>query len=84
MLLACVNTFIVDDSLYERTRCRKTELGSRVFDYVSMRYTQGFRLMTLGWTDENTSLPINSVLLASSKRQNILGTQKEFDISSKL
>lgn len=74
-----VNAFIIDDSLYERTSCRKTELGSRVFDHVSMQYTQGFRLMTLGWTDGNTFLPINSVLLASSKRQNILGTQKKFD-----
>ncbi len=32
-----VNAFVVDDSLFERTSCRKTELGSRVFDHVSMK-----------------------------------------------
>ena len=74
-----VNAFIVDDSLFERTSCRKTELGSRVFDHVSMRYTKGFRLMSLGWTDGNTFVPINSTLLASPKKSNILGIQKQFD-----
>ncbi len=43
-----VNAFVVDDSLFERTICRKTELGSRVFDHVSMKYKKGYRLMTLG------------------------------------
>lgn len=68
-----VNAFIVDDSLFERTSCKMTELGSRVFDHVSMRYTQGYRLLTLGWTDGNTFLPVNSCLLASSKEQNLIG-----------
>ena len=43
-----VNAFVVDDSLFERTSCKKTELGSRVFDHVSMRYRKGYRLMALG------------------------------------
>lgn len=68
-----VNAFVVDDSLFERTSCRKTELGSRVFDHTSMRYCKGYRLMTLGWTDGNTFLPINSCLLASSKESNLIG-----------
>ena len=33
-----VNTFVVDDSLFELTNCRKTKLGFRVFDHVSMKY----------------------------------------------
>lgn len=74
-----VNAFVVDDSLFERTSCKKTELGSRVFDHVSMRYTKGYRLMTLGWTDGNTFLPINSTLLASSKASNLIGPQEHFD-----
>ena len=55
-----VNAFVVDDSLFERTSCKKTELGSRVFDHTSMKYRKGYRLMTLGWTDGNTFLPVNS------------------------
>ena len=68
-----VNAFVVDDSLYERTSCTKTELGSRVFDHTSMKYRKGFRLMTLGWTDGNTFLPVNSSLLASSKESSLIG-----------
>ena len=71
-----INAFVVDDSLFERTSCKKTELGSRVFDHTSMRYTKGFRLMTLGWTDGNTFLPVNSSLLASSKASNLIGPQE--------
>ncbi|MCR5407051.1 MAG: transposase [Lachnospiraceae bacterium] len=68
-----VNAFIVDDSLFERTSCKKTEPGSRVFDHVSMKYRKGYRLMTLTWTDGNTLLPVNSCLLASSKESNLIG-----------
>ena len=44
-----VNAFVADDSLFERTSCKKTELRSRIFDHVSMKYRKGYRLMTLGW-----------------------------------
>lgn len=74
-----VNAFVVDDSLFERTSCKKTELGSRVFDHTSMKYRKGYRLMTLGWTDGNTFLPINSCLLASSKESNLIGPVEQFD-----
>ena len=74
-----VNAFVVDDSLFERTSCRKTELGSRVFDHVSMKYKKGYRLMTVGWTDGNTFLPVNSCLLASSKESNLIGPVNHFD-----
>ena len=74
-----VNAFVVDDGLFERTSCKKTELGSRVFDHTSMRYTKGYRMMTLGWTDGNTFLPVNGCLLASSKASNLIGPQEHFD-----
>ena len=74
-----VNAFVVDDSLFERTSCKKTELGSRVFDHVSMKYRKGYRLMTLGWTDGNTFLPVNSCLLASSKESNLIGPVCRYD-----
>lgn len=74
-----VNAFVVDDSLFERTSCKQTELGSRVFDHTSMKYCKGFRLMTLGWTDGNTFLPVNSCLLASSKEKNRIGPVDQCD-----
>ena len=74
-----INSFVVDDSLFERTSCKKTELGSRVFDHTTMKYRKGYRLMTLGWTDGNTFLPVNSSLLASSKDSNLIGPVCDFD-----
>ena len=74
-----VNAYVVDDSLFERTSCKKTELGSRVFDHTSMKYRKGYRLMTVGWTDGNTFLPVNSSLLASSKETNLIGPVETFD-----
>lgn len=74
-----VNAFVIDDTLFERTSCKKTELGSRVFDHSTKRYCLGYRLMTLGWTDGNTFLPINSCLLASRKDENVIGPETHFD-----
>lgn len=73
------NVFILDDSLFNRTGCKKTELASRVFDHTGMNYKKGFRMLTLSWSDGNTLIPVNSCLLASSKDTNIIGPVKEFD-----
>ena len=74
-----VNAFVVDDSLSEPTSCKQTELGSRVFDHTSMKYRMGYRPMTLGWTDGNTFLPVNSCLLASSKESNLISPIGQYD-----
>ena len=41
------NVFIIDDSLFNRTSYKKTELGSKVFDHTSMNYKKGYRMLTL-------------------------------------
>ena len=71
--------FIIDDSLFNRTSCKKTELGSRVFDHTDRSYKKGFRMLTLSWSDGNTLIPVNSCLLASSKKSNVLGPVNSFD-----
>ena len=73
------NCFVIDDTLYERAGFKRTELASRVFDHVSKRFKKGFRLLTLGWTDGCTFLPINFSMLASSKERNVLGPCNSFD-----
>ena len=73
------NVFIVDDSLFSRTSCKKTELGSKVFDHTDMHFKKGFRMLTLSWSDGNTLIPVNSCLLASAKEANIIGPVKNFD-----
>ncbi len=74
-----INAFIVDDSLFERTSCKKTELGAKVFDHCDRRYKKGFRLLSLLWTDGNTAVPVNSCLLSSTQDKNVLGPEEAFD-----
>ncbi len=73
------DVFIVDDSLYAKSGYKSTELVSKVFDHVSMKYKKGFRLLTLGWSDGNSFVPVDFRLLATSKVENMLGVIKNFD-----
>ena len=73
------NVFTIDDSLFNRTSCKKTELGSKVFDHTDMHFKKGFRMLTLSWSDGNTLIPVNSCLLASAKDANIIGPVRDFD-----
>ena len=73
------DVFIIDDSLFRRTGGTKTELCTRVFDHVTRKFRRGYRLLTLGWSDGNTFLPILGRLLSSSNPENILGVTKEYD-----
>ena len=64
-----VNVFIVDDTVYSRGRSKKVELLSWVHDHVKRVSVRGFRLLTLGWSDGNSFLPVNGCLLASTTRR---------------
>lgn len=72
------NVLIIDDSLFERPRSKNVELLSRVFDHTTHQYKRGFRLLTLGWSDGNSFLPISSRLMSSEKDSNVYkpSTQK--------
>lgn len=67
-VLSCLrNAFIVDDSIYERKGSKKAELLAKVCEHAGHRYTCGFPMLTLGWSDGVTFLPVNSCLLSSKK-----------------
>jgi hypothetical protein len=74
-----INVFIVDDTLYERARSLKVELLSRIFDHCKRVYTCGFRLLTLGWSDGNTFIPVNTQPLASENEKKRLQQAKKVD-----
>lgn len=71
--------FIVDDSLYNRNRSKKVELLARVHDHNENRYYRGFRLLTLGWSDGSTCVPVSFGLLSSAKPKNRLVPMTEVD-----
>ena len=65
-----VNVLILDDSMFERNRSKKVELLAKVYDHAKHIYRFGFRMLTLGWSDGSTFLPVNSILLSSEKKKN--------------
>jgi hypothetical protein len=74
-----VNVFIVDDTLYERKRSSKVELLSYVRDHCKHVCTRGFRLLTLGWSDGNTFIPVDTQPLASGDKKKRLQQAKKVD-----
>ena len=64
------NVFIIDDSIFSRSRSKKVELLAKVYDHAHGIYTYGFRMLTLGWSDGNTFLPVNHCLLSTANRKN--------------
>ena len=71
--------FIADDSLYNRHRSKKVELLARVHDHNDQRYYRGFRLLTLGWSDGSSYLPVSFSLLSSANAKNRLSPMAEVD-----
>jgi len=67
---ANMKVLIADDTLYRRNRSKHVELLSRVFDHTDNRYYRGFRMLTLGWSDGISFLPVSFSLWASSKEKN--------------
>lgn len=71
---------IVDDSMYDRNRSKKVELLARCMDHSSLtkRFYKGFRMLTLGWSDGVSFIPLDFSLLSSKKAQ-INGVSEDID-----
>ena len=67
---------IADDTLYRRERSKKVELLSRVHDHTTGRYLRGFRMLTLGWSDGNSFMPMALSMLSSAKDTNRLAPMR--------
>lgn len=71
---------IFDDSTYDRSRSKVVELLAWIYDHNTGRSLKGFKLLTLGWSDGNSFLPLDFVLCSSAKADKRLqGIKKELD-----
>jgi DDE superfamily endonuclease len=73
---------IVDDSMFDRNRSKKVELLARCIDHSSLtkRFYKGFRMLTLGWSDGFTFMPLDFTLLSSrSPKSQINGISANID-----
>jgi hypothetical protein len=73
-----VKVLIIDDSMYERNRSKTVELLARFKDHARGCYYKGFRMLTLGWSDGHTFIPLDFSLL-SSLRSKINGISSQID-----
>jgi hypothetical protein len=61
---------IIDDSIWDRSRSKTVELLARVFDHCKRSYLKGFRILSIGWSDGASFVPLDFALLSSAKEQN--------------
>ena len=73
------NVLIIDDSVFERNRSKKVELLTKVFDHAKRNYIYGFRMLTLGWSDGNAFMPVNSALLSSENDNTVVNIPESTD-----
>ena len=63
---------IVDDTLFLRDRSKHVELLARVHDHNTGLYHKGFRMLTMGWSDGSSFVPILLSLLSSPNEKSRL------------
>jgi hypothetical protein len=73
-----VTAFIFDDSMFDRNRSKAVELLARFRDHATGAYYKGFRMLTMGWSDSHSFIPMDFALLSSTKSQ-INGTTDGID-----
>ena len=67
-----LKVLIVDDTLFLRDRSKHVELLARVHDHNTGRYHKGFRMLTMGWSDGSSFVPILLSLLSSANEKSRL------------
>ena len=73
-----VKLFVIDDTVYDRHRSKKVELLSWGFDHVSGKSLKGFKMLTLGWDDGVSFVPLDFVLgAAGDPEKQVCGITKE-------
>lgn len=61
-----VISLVLDDSVIPRERSKQVELLSRVYNHVTGKTVKGFNMLTLGWTDNYSFVPVAFNMMASA------------------
>ncbi len=70
--------FIFDDTPFHKSG-KKTELVSKYFNHVIMKYEIGYRILTLLWTDGYSNVPVDFAPLSSGNEKLIVSPAKPAD-----
>lgn len=78
--LTCDSRFkalVIDDSVISRNRSKRVELLAFIFDHVIGKSVRGFNLLTIGWTDGYSFIPVAFNMLSSARAGKRLNEMKE-------
>ena len=64
-----VKVLVLDDSVVKRNRNKSVEPLARVYDHVEHKFQKGVTLLTLGWSDGYSFVPVGFNLLSSAKKR---------------
>lgn len=65
-----VKVLVLDDSVIKRNQSKKVELLAKVYDHVEHKFQKGFTLLTLGWSDGYSFVPVGFNMLSSGTKSN--------------
>ena len=65
-----IKVLVLDDSVIKRNRSKSVELLARIYDHVEHKFQKGFTLLTLGWSDGYSFIPVAFNMLSSAKQKN--------------
>ena len=65
-----VKVLVLDDTIIKRNRSKAVELLAKFYDHVDHKFQKGFTLLTLGWTDGYSFIPVAFNALSSANKQN--------------
>ncbi len=63
------SALVIDDSVIDRNRSKSVELLAFIFDHVIGKSIRGFNLLTIGWTDGFSFIPVAFNMLSSAKQE---------------
>lgn len=63
----------------KRSCSKKAELLAKIYDHSTSAYKYGYQLLTMMWSDGNTSIPLDSRLISTENAKNRINEAKSFD-----
>lgn len=73
-----IEYFVFDDTPFPKSG-KKTELIAKFFNHVNMTYPLGFRILTMIWSDEYSSIPIDFCPLSSGNDELVKCPARKYD-----
>ena len=71
-----MKAFVLDDSVIKRNHSKKVELLAKVYDHAEHKFQRGFSMLTLGWTDGYSFVPVGFNMSCYPLQKNPTVTRK--------